>query len=532
MFDVLISGGRVADGTGNPLRRVDVALEGDRIVEVGSLFGAVAGRHIDATGKIVCPGFVDPHSHSDRSVHANPTADSTIRQGVTSEIVGNCGASLAPVSNLSVGDVQATLRNFGSDDLVTWRSFGEYLELLRARGTSQNLGWLVGHNAIRAAAGVTGEVVSDEELAVMEGYVAEAMESGALGMSSGLEFHPGRQASTEELVRLNKVVGRYHGIYASHVRNRDTDLQESVDEFLRIVREGGTRGEFSHLNVRYNTGAAPGAWRRAVDTIARAREDGLEVLIDTTPYLDGPGRMSGILPPWIVEHGPAEAARLLGDPDIRRRLRGECDRYWRFIHKGEWDRVAPLGIGVEPQFAGRSFADISAQTGEDEWDVFFDILHHAGENMETIQMVGRLFTEEHSAEMVSHPLFSLAVDIYSSSVTDPLRRITRHPMSFAGTIHYLTHHVRERGTLRLEEAIRKMTSMPAAHFALPKRGLLTPGWAADVVVFDFDRLDDVATVENPAAYVRGVEYVFVNGTAVIDNEEHTGARPGQFLRSA
>ncbi len=529
MFDTLITGGRLADGTGNPLRRADVAITGDQIVAVGRLADAQANNRIDATGKIVCPGFVDPHSHSDRSVHINPTADSTIRQGVTTEIVGNCGSTFAPVSDLSLASTEAGLRNFGCEEPVTWRSFGEYLAHLDARGTSQNLGWLVGHNAVRAAAGVVGQDASADQFRAMEDYVAEAMESGALGMSTGLEFHPGRAAPTGEIVRLNAVVGRYRGIYASHVRNRDAALQDSVDEFLRIVREGGTRGEFSHLNVRHNTGAEPGAWERAVDTIAQARDEGLEVLIDTTPYLDGPGRMSGILPPWVLQDGPAEAARMLGDPEVRARLRGECDRYWRFLHRGDWHRARPLGIGAPPGMAGLSFAEIAERTGRDPWDVFFDILHRAGANMETIQMVGRLFTEEHSAAMVSHPLFCLGVDIYTSSTSEPLSRITRHPMSFAGTVHYLTHHVRDRGTLRLEEAIRKMTSMPAWHFGLTDRGLLAPGFAADVVVFDFERLDDVATERDPAAYVRGVEHVIVNGTPVVRAEEHTGARPGRFL---
>ena len=531
MLDVLIRGGWVVDGTGNPAFPADIAIEDGRIVEVGQLDdGASADRVIDATGKTVCPGFVDPHSHSDFTVLTNPTAESTIRQGVTTEIVGNCGWSYAPVTEHSEAMMLGRLRTFAWEGPIEWSTTGELLSYVERVGHSQNLAWFVGHNAVRLAAGVSDSEPTEEELRAMERHVQEAMDAGVLGMSTGLEFEPGRAAPTEELIRLNRVAGEYEGaVHSSHVRNRDASLLPSIEEFLEIARAGGTKAEISHLNVRHSTGAPDRGWERAVELMAESRRQGLDVLADTTPLRDGLGQMAAILPPWAMEGGARAAAERLRQPSVRRRLRTECDRYWRFIHNGEWDRVRLQASREFPGLEGMSFPEIGRALGKDEWDAFFDILAAEGEALESVLMVGRLFTDEHLAEMISHPLFCLGVDTFTSTVEGPLSEVAKHPLAFAGHVHYLTHHVRERGTLRLEEAIRKMTSMPASHFGLSDRGLLVPGYAADVVVFDFDELDDVSTDEDPLRYAHGVEHVLVNGVGVVEDGQHTAARPGRQL---
>ncbi|MBC7235361.1 MAG: amidohydrolase family protein [Chloroflexi bacterium] len=532
MLDLLIRNGWLADGTGNPLYPADVAIEGERIVDIGRLEGAQARRVIDAVGKIIAPGFIDAHSHTDWSIHANPLAQSTIRQGVTTEIVGNCGYSNAPLEGASRAAVEGRLRQYAYRGAIGWRSFADYLQELARLRPSCNLAFLVGHNTVRQAAGAIGPAVSEQQLTTMENLVREAMDAGALGLSTGLEFEPGRAASTEEVVRLARVVGEYGGVYASHIRNRDAYLQEAVEEFLEIVRQGGVIGEISHLNVRHNTGAPEGAWERAVETMGKARRDGLDVMADTTPFPDGIGQLAAILPPWVKAEGPARAAELLRDPAVRARLRNDCDRYWRFIHRGEWHRVRMARNERFPELAGKSFPEIAALWGQDEWECFFDILAAHGTDMDNLFVIGLLKSEELLAKMVSHPLFNLGVDGFSSSIDPSFTIPCAHPIHFAGMTHYLTYHVREKGTLRLEDAIRKMTSMPATHFGLRRRGLLCPGYCADVVVFDGDALDDVSTVEHPEAYVRGVEYVLVNGVPTVWAGEHTGARAGQsVLRS-
>ncbi|MGE5618697.1 MAG: N-acyl-D-amino-acid deacylase family protein [Sphingomonadaceae bacterium] len=529
MLDLLIRGGWVADGTGNPAYPADIAIEGDRIVDVGRLPEAQADCTIDASGKIVCPGFIDAHSHTDSTILGNPTAESTIRQGITTEIVGNCGMSIAPVTEEALS---GGMGGFGSFAGIHPRvgGFGQILEYVAHLGTSQNLAWLLGHNTIRHVAGVSGSRVTQDQYRTMEGCIREAMEAGVLGFSTGLEFEPGRSATPEEITRLVGVVGQYGGIYASHIRNRDAHVQEAVEEFLDVVRASGTRGEVSHLNIRHNTGAPEGAWQRAVDTIERARREGMQVLTDMTPLTFGIGSMASILPPWVRAEGHERAVELLRDPTARAKLRTDCDRYWRFIHRGEWHRVRMQANPAFPEINGMSFPEISEAWGKDPWDCYFDILAAAGPRMDGIVLVAELFTEDHLREAIGHPLFMLVVDGYSTTAEGPLAEQTRFPLHYMGMVHFLTHHVREKRTLRLEEAIRKMTSMPATHFGLRDRGLLRPGYFADVVVLDFEKLEDVSTVEQPLAYARGVEHVLVNGVPVISDGEHTGARPGRNLR--
>ena len=534
MYDILIRGGWLVDGTGNPVYRADVGISGGRIVALGRLEGADAAQCIDATGLLVSPGFIDCHSHTDWSIHANPLAQSTIRQGVTTEIVGNCGYSSAPLHGASRGTVTSRLRTHVYQGPCNWTTFAEYLDAIRALGTSCNLGFLVGHNALREAAGIEGAQGSAAQHERLEALTREALEAGALGMSTGLEFEPGRLAPTEELVRLGRVLGEYDALYASHIRNRDAHLQAAIEEFVTIVRagnEGGgfLRGEVSHLNVRYGSGAPEGGWERAVETVQRARDEGLDVLADTTPYADGIGQLAAILPPWVKEGGAASTAARLRDPAVRARLRGDCDRYWRFIHRGEWGRVRMARNALFPELSGLSFPEIAALRGCDEWDCCFDILAAHGERLDSLFVIGAIKADDLLVKMATHPLYSLASDGYSSS-TDPTFRIPcAHPIHYAGMLHYLTHYVRDRGVLRLEDAVRKMTSMPATHFGLADRGLLTPGYWADVVVFDLAALEEVSTIERPEAYVRGVQHVLVNGTPVVSAGAHTGARSGRVL---
>lgn len=529
MLDVLISGGWVIDGTGNPPFRADVAIEGDRIVDVGRFEGASAERVIDADGLHVTPGFIDAHSHSDWTVLSNPTAESAIRQGVTSEIVGNCGIGLAPVSPASRDATNVLLHSYAYGGDATWGSYGEYLDLVSSLGTSINYAWLVGHSTVRAAAGVTGPDPAEPELRLMENLVAEAIEAGALGMSTGLELDAGRFARSPEVTRLASVVNRFGGMYVSHIRNRDAGLQDAMDEFMGYAAAAGGRAQVSHLNVRANTGADEGAWERAVETIEQARRDGIDVLTDTISMTWGIGLMSGILPPWVMQDGVAAGVARLGDPEVRRRLRSECDRYWRFIHRGEWHRVRLVASPQFPDLNGLTFPEIAAIRGRDEWDCFFDLLAAAGPDATRLFMYGELYTEAHLRAMVSHPLFILAVDAMNSTTTGPLAERTSQPLVYSGQIYHLTHHVLETGLLRLEEAIRKMTSMPASHFGLRGRGLLQPGFSADVVVLEVAKLKAKGTLAEPVAYAEGIESVIVNGTIVLDGNAHTGARPGRNL---
>ncbi|MEU2604278.1 N-acyl-D-amino-acid deacylase family protein [Streptomyces albus] len=529
--DVLLSGGRVVDGTGAPARRADIAVRDGRIVAVGSDLRCEAARHLDVTGLTVTPGFIDPHSHSDWSVLGNRDAQSTVRQGVTTEVVGNCGVTYAPLGDAGAEEARRALRAFGYEGPVSWRTFPELLDVVHRQdgGTAQNLAWLVGHTALRDAAGVRGGSAGDDGIARMAFLLEEAMDAGALGMSSGLEYGSGRDAPTGELADVAAVLTRYDGIYASHIRNRDAHLLDAVEEFLTVARRGGLRAQLSHLNVRHDTGAPDGAWHDAVGRLAAEREAGLDVLADMTPYPHGIGLATGLLPAWLLADGPAHAARRLGEPGVRRRLRRDCDRYWRFVHKGQWDRVALATSPATPELEGLPFPEIAELRGQDCWDAFFDVLRAAGPDMPAVQLMGRLFTPEHVAEAVAHPLFCLGVDGFTSRTEGPLAARTRHPLFFTGHLHYLAHHVLRAGTLGLEEAVRKMTSMVADRFRLSGRGRIAPGQHADLAVLDLAALAAQDTFAFTGTYPAGVPHVLVNGALVVHRGRHLGTRAGRFL---
>lgn len=528
MYDVAIRGATIVDGSGKPSYGADIGVVGDRIATIGRVGPAI--REVAAEGLVASPGFVDPHSHSDWTLHSNPLAHSTIRQGVTTEIVGNCGITNAPVSDASASLVRRRMAAHAYGGPIEWRSFGEYLENVAAERHSANLAFFVGHSTVREAAGVGTEAApSADQVERMQEYVSEAMDAGAVGMSTGLEYSLGVYADTEELCTLNRIVGSFGGIYASHVRNRDSEIFAAIDECLAIGRDGGTPVEISHLNVRHDTNAPDRAWQRAVQMMESARLQGLDVQADTTPFLQGDGIMTGILPKWFLVDGYAQAAASLRDRSVRRALRDDCDRYWRFIHKGQWHRVRLLNSVQYPELNGLRFSDIADILNKDPFDCYFDVLAAAEASMGDLMMIGDLFTDEHMADMISHPLFSLGVDSSSSATDDELARTSPSPLPYSGHIHYLTHHVRERKTLSLEQAINKMSAKPAARFGLSRRGLLREGYFADLVIFDFTTLGSRSSFAEPAVYPDGVKAVLVNGQIVVSDNEHTGARPGRIL---
>jgi N-acyl-D-amino-acid deacylase len=529
MIDFAIRNGWIIDGTRKKQFRADIGVVGEKIVEIGRVPTAL--NEINASGLVVSPGFVDPHSHSDFTLHSNRESHSTIRQGVTTEIVGNCGFSSAPLTDESVGIVESRLKSYAYEGEVDWRTFDEYLDSLESGGVSANVASFVGHNSIRAAAGLVGdEAVTDIHLRTMKGFIAEAMEAGALGLSTGLEYAPGRYCSRSELEFLVKETGRHNGIYTSHVRNRDSSIFESIQEFLDLARIGDLPAQISHFNVRHDTNAPENAWKRATEMMMDARRSGMDVEADTTPFKTGIGKLTAILPEWLLKDGFGEAAKALKDNLVRDRLRNECDRYWRFVHKGQWDR---LRLSTSPnfqEFKAMSFPDIAKIMKKDEWETTFDILMEAGEAMDEIIVVGTLFTEEHLAEMISHPEFSLGVDGYTSATHGPLSEITVNQQAYCGHIEYLAHHVREMKTLTLEDAIYKMAAKPAKRFGLSGRGEIATGNFADLVVFDAANVRTRSTVEEPRAYPDGIRCVIVNGTIVVDNGIHSGKRPGKVLR--
>ena len=508
MLDVLIRSGMVVDGTGSPWTRADVGLQGDRIAAVGSLAGAHAALEIDATGLVVAPGFIDCHSHSDRIALQNPLCASTLLQGVTTEVVGNCGGSPAPVQG---------------------KSFAEYLQEIEANGLSANYAFLVGHGTIRRAVmGVDERAPTPDEQRAMERLLDESLEGGAFGLSTGLEFVPGRAASLDELIGMNRVLARYDRIHATHQRNRNEGFEASVAEAIGYAEPAGVRLQIAHNNARY--GSPPGAWERVMGQIEQARARGVDVSCDTTTYTRGGGGMSAVLPPWLFDEGAAVAAERLDDPVIRERVKKDWRRYWLRVADGKWDELWLGRTANSQDLVGMSFAEIGFMRGQDPADAYLDILRDEGEQITSAGMFGVVKDEAHLREMLRHPLYAAEADARSSPLEGPLFEGVNHPASFGWTAFILGYCVREKGWLRLEEGVHKMTGMPAAKFRLSDRGVIRVGTKGDVVVFDGGGIRDNASFEEPRRSPDGIRHVFVNGTLTVDHGEHHGVRAGGVVR--
>jgi N-acyl-D-amino-acid deacylase len=541
MLDILIKGGKVVDGSGAPWVRADVGIQGDKIAAVGNLENAEAAHTIDATRKVVAPGFIDCHSHSDWSLLANRGADSTLKMGVTTEVVGNCGMSYAPVSPRNKTRLETDVARTSPGVTVEWTTFGEYLDHVRSGrgqtgagsgseepGIGANFAFLVGHAAVRSAVmGSEERPATPDEIAGMERLVAQALEEGAIGLSTGLEFVPGRAATPEELTALSRVVAHYGRIHTCHQRTRNERFVESVNEIIGVCEVAGARLQISHNNARL--GAPSGAWEQTMAAQEAARSRGLDVSCDTTSYIAGLGLMAAVLPPWLFDAGPATAADRLGDAVIRDKVKQDCRRYWLMIAEGQWDIVWLGRTTNSMEYFGKSFREIGSLMSKDPMDAYLDILMKEDAGIADAGMFGQVKTPEHLRELMQHPLVSLEADAWTASAEGPLAPMVNHPASFGWTARILGDYVRERGWLRLEEAIKKMTAMPAAKFGLRDRGLLRPGLAADVVVFDQDTIQDNASFDQPAVYPTGVEHVVVNGRLAVDAGRLTGSRSGQVL---
>jgi len=542
--DLVIANGRIVDGCGNPWYYGDVAVRGDRIATIGAA-GALRGRAVvDAGGRYVAPGFVDPHTHSDISILQHPRADSVVRQGVTTHVTGNCGMSPAP---LSAAHRDEALHNWAhywdiSGVAWDWTSFRQYLKALELAGGAINIAPLVGHGALRLAVmGLAQRLATEKELARMERLLDAALRAGAHGLSTGLVYPPGCYAGTDELVRLCRVVGRYQAMYTTHIRGERETILEAVTEALAIGRECGVAVEVSHNAPKWGAREDAGA---NLALIEEARRDGLDVTTDNDVHTDLAPRLSRALPQPVLDLGHEALMALLGDPrerdDLRRAIADDVlpgAGYTGLVRHGCFDRIVILHAGRHPELRGRSVADIAADRGSAPLDTYLDLIVE-----EDDQIVGIFdYVDERDIRaLLRSPLAMVSSDGLVMPPVETLDDPALYwPCSYGEYPGVLERYVRDEPVLRLEEAIRKMTSFPAQRFGLLDRGVLRPGLRADVVVFDLDKVRDRATNLYPHAYPfeniphrhpEGLDWVLVNGEPVIAEGLHTGALPGRVLR--
>jgi len=534
-LDIVLAGGRILDGCGNPWFWGDVGIQSGRIAQIAPA-GMLQGREVvDVDGRFVAPGFIDVHTHSDLSILVNRRAESAVRQGATTHIIGNCGMSPAPVDEDHLADMRHCWGRISDQPEVTWewRTFDQYLQTLESGGLAINVGSLAGHGALRMAVmGLEAREPAPAELARMQELLSEAMDAGAFGLSTGLVYPPGCFASTEEIIALCQVVARYHGLYATHVRGERETILEAVAEAIHIGREAGVPVQISHNAPKFGAPCDATANLRLVEE-ARAR--GQDVTVDNDVHTDlGPALTSG-LPQDIQERPIAVIAALLRDPDTRCQIREEIvlDRRPAFgpaglLKHGQWHRITILRAPKNPDAIGKTIETIARERDREPFDVYFDLIvengHDAGAIFDYIDEANIRILLQHPAVMICSDGEALAPYGF---LNDPP---PYSPCSYGEFPGVLERYVRDEPVLTLQEAIRRMTSFPAQRFRLMDRGVLRPGAWADIVVFDLARVRDRATNLYPHQYPEGIDYVFVNGVLVVEGEKHTGALPGKVLR--
>ncbi len=518
MLRAVITGGLLIDGSGAPARRSDVAIQGDRIAAVDRLEAAQAETVADASGCVVCPGFVDMHSHTDFTLPVLPTADSLVHQGITTAVVGQCGSTPVP---LLPDTREHSIAMMQSDEYELpwqeWSTFGSYLDYLRKIGTSINVVPLVGQGTLRQAVmGFTAAAPSEEQIARMQAEVVEALDERAVGISTGLIYPPGSYATTEELIAVTRPVGERGGLYFSHIRGEGQTLLEAISEAIRIGRETGAAIEISHLKASGRAHWDKAA--RALEMIEAAQAEGLDVTADMYPYLAGSRSLVSSLPHWAQEGGKEAILARLADAETRKGMAEGM--------RDEWDKVLIASSPRNRAHEGRYVADMATAAGKQPTEWVFDALLETELRM---QQIAFGMSEDNVRMQLQRPWVMIGTDASGRAPEGPLSRGLPHPRSYGTFPRILGHYVREEKLITLEEAIHRMTGLPARKLHWPDRGLTRPGYKADLVVFDPQTVADRATYEKPHRYAVGIRHVIVNGAFVIRDGEHTGERPGRVL---
>ncbi len=504
-LDLKIVNGKVLDGTGNSWFLADVGVREGRVVEVGNLRQREAGEVIDARGLIVAPGFIDVHTHTDNQMFELPNAENFIRNGVTTIVTGNCGGSALDVAG--------------------------YLTRLEAEPASVNVSTLIGHNTVlRELKGGVAEPLTPEQLEQGRQLVRKAMEDGAVGLSTGLIYIPGMWSETGEIIELQRVAAEYGGIYATHMRSEATRIMDAIDEAIRIAGETGSRLQISHFKLPTDMEQKIGQ-DATMAKVMDARARGLEVWVDQYPYTASSTGITTLFPSWVLEKGSDKAREMLQDPETVERVRDDMAQSQATRMREDYGFARVASARAYPEYSGKSIREIaeyrrgqpgdSPVTHDEQVDTIIDIYLQGGAGMVYHQM-----SEDSVEAIMRSPL----VSICSDSGVREFGSGTPHPRGYGTNARVLGEYVRERGTITLEEAIRKMTSMPARAFRFDDRGLIHPGYAADIVIFDPETVTDHATFTEPHQYSTGFAWVIVNGVPVVKDDAMTGARPGQAIR--
>lgn len=531
-YDLILRGGTVYDGSGQPPVRADVGIRGDRIAMVGDLSKATAKSELDVAGRAVTPGFINTLSWSTTSLIADGRSQGEIREGVTLEIFGE-GWSMGPWNDQMKKEDVEQQGDIRYD--IEWTTLAEYLDYLERRGISPNVASLIGAATVRIhELKYENRAPNAEELERMKVLVRQAMDEGALGVGSSLIYVPATFASTEELIELCKIAAEYGGIYTTHMRSEGDRFLEAIDETVRIARESGIRTEIYHLKA-----AGRANWPKMAQAIARiekARAEGVPLTADMYPYVAGATGLDAAMPPWVQEGGLDAWVERLKKPEVRERVIREMrepPKGWESLYyaAGDPERIMLIGFKTEAlkPLTGKTLGEVAKLRGKSPEETAMDLVVEDHTRVETAYF---LMSEENVELGLRQPWVSIGSDAPSMAPEGVFLKQSSHPRAYGAFARFLGRYVRDRKVATLEDAVRRLTQLLAKNFGLKDRGCLAAGCFADVVVFDAARIADHATFADPHKYSTGVEQVFVNGVQVLKDGEHTGAKPGRVVRGA
>ncbi|MGV8119751.1 MAG: amidohydrolase family protein [Candidatus Xenobiia bacterium LiM19] len=522
-FTLKISGGLVCDGTGEPCIERDIGIIDDRIAAIGDLARYTADKEIDGRHLVAAPGFIDIHSHTDETILINPRSESKVRQGVTTEVAGNCGCSPAPLYGEFLEDYRAESEQRYNLD-ICWQTVGEYFSTVEHQGTGVNYAMLVGNGNLRGkVSGFRNRPLSRQDRDDMKCCLAESMEDGAWGLSSGLIYAPSSFADVAELAELAGIIKEYGGMYATHMRGEGETLLEAIDEAVEVAERSGAVLEVSHMKA-----ARKKNWEK-LDTALATLENAalrLKAGCDVYPYAASSTGLDSVLPGWLNDEGKDMFLRHLGDPEIRKKIAEELEHEKAV----EWSEVmiSSLQRKNESTIVGRRITEAAQSAGKTPLDLTLDLLI---ENEGNVAAIFFTQSEENVRKVLAHPLAVIGSDATARIPHGPLAADLPHPRAYGTYPRVLGYYVREQKLIPLEEAVRKMTLMPALRLGLPYRGALREGYFADIVLFDPCTIKDCSTYIDPHRYPEGIPTVVVNGRTAVEDGEHTGVLAGRVLRS-
>jgi len=527
-YDLLLTGCKVADGSGEARFGADIGVKDGRIAAIGKLKGERARREIAIDGLTVCPGFIDIHAHGEEQLLVTPTAEAKIMQGITTMVGGNCGISAAPVK----GPLATFINQAGIFPAVTvdWATFDEFFQRIETTGSAVNLACLVGNASLRASViGLENRQPTAAELLKMQALLAEAMQQGAFGLSTGLVYAPGSFASTAEIIALAEVAAQYGGFYASHVRGMAHPIFEAVAEAIEIGRRARLPVQVSHLNAGYpNWGKA----RELFALVEAARSEGLDVTTDTLLYNQSIFNGGSLLPEWANAGGLPGLLNRLANPETRKRIQTDTNQHGDrkggsvascLLQDRRWDRIY---LTTPARYLGKTLDQVAQERGSSSpYETYLDLIQ---EEQGQVRGITEPYLEADIEFALSQPFCMPETDDQPVAPEGPVA--PWHTRGFGSFARLFGYFVRQRGLLSLEEAVRKSTALPAQRLGLTDRGLIRPGYWADITIFDPDRIDEQGTITEPDRCPTGIQTVVVNGQVVVDGGRHTGALAGQVLR--